>query len=53
MNVDVNLLSNLLRSYDSESQQGWSHAGPVTAILGSMGMQLPHNEDQKMQENKE
>lgn len=41
VNVDVNLLTNLLRSHEGESAQGWTHAGPVSSIMGSMGMHLP------------
>jgi hypothetical protein len=50
VDVNANLLSNLLSSYDGEvdaASSGWSnlHAGPVTAIMSSMGISLPTNAD--------
>jgi hypothetical protein len=46
VNIDVNLLSNLLQSHAAEydvSALGGSqmHAGPVTSIMASMGLQMP------------
>ena len=41
LDVDLNLVAGLMKSY--ESQMGLS--GPAGNLLGSMGLQLPENED--------
>ena len=41
LNVDLNLVAGLMKSY--ESQMGLS--GPAGNLLGSLGIQLPENED--------
>jgi len=45
VNIDANLLSNLLESYDSEHHEGLTHPGPVTSIMASMNLTLPTNAD--------
>ena len=41
LDVDLNLVAGLMKSF--ESQMGLS--GPAGNLLGSMGLQLPDNED--------
>lgn len=41
LDVDLNLVAGLMKSF--ESQMGLS--GPAGNLLGSMGLQLPENED--------
>ena len=41
LDVDLNLVGGLMKSF--ESQMGLS--GPAGNLLGSMGLQLPENED--------
>lgn len=49
VDVNVNLLSNLLQSHAAESDAdaiagAHLHAGPVTTIMASMGINMPqHN----------
>jgi hypothetical protein len=44
VHVDANLLTNLLRSHEAEQAQvgAASGTGPVTALLASLGVPLPH-----------